>query len=547
MAVMFALMFTGCGGVSRADIAAELGRRLARATPPASVHKEHWRAVRQMYAERDTAPRWLEGNRPNANARQLVDAVATADREGLRASDYDLDELADALRRTYDSGGVTAGKLADLDLRLTGLYLDYGADLLTGRVDPAVINDGFLVRTRRREADSILVATAGARDFSAMLTELRPRSEQYQALLKVLGRYRELADSGGWKPVPGGAIRPGERSGRIVLLRRHLAMTGDLQQASGDSLFDSVLQAAVDRFRARHDLPRAGGVDGATLAELNVPAAERLRQVELNLDRLRWVPNDFGARYVLVNIPEYQLHAFDGGREVLGMRVVVGKDYEHATPVFADTMTEVVFHPDWNVPASITLKEIWPAAKEDKDYLEDHGYVVVDRKHPDVPLDPGDVDWDADTTDFPYLIRQGPGERNALGNIKFLFPNRFAVYMHATPAQDLFRLRDRAASHGCVRLERPEAFARYVLAPEQGWDSVRIHDALADTAQVSVHLSRGLPVYLLYLTAFVHDGQVQFRRDVYGSDRRAIRGFRPAARDSVIEPLRRRLDQLMRG
>lgn len=547
IALCVALLLAGCGGIPRREITAKLAQQVSKKVPPASVPKEHWDAARRIYAGRDGKPLWLDGEHPGANARRLVQAIASADREGLRASDYPLDQLADALRMTYGSGHATAARLADLDLRLTGLYLSYGADLLTGRVDPAVINDGFLARTRRKAADSILVESAAEAKLAAMLAHLRPQSEQYQALMDGLATYRKLAASGGWKSIPGGAIRPGEQGERILLLRRRLALTGDLDHAGDDPRFDAGLQRGVDHFRQRHNLPAPAGVDHATLTELNVPVERRIEQIELNLDRLRWVPNKFGDRYVLVNIPEYSLHAFDDGKEVLTMRVVVGKDYEHATPVFADTMTEVVFHPDWNVPTSIAINEILPAVKKDKDYLAEHGYEIVDRKHPDVPLDPDDLDWDADTTDFPYLVRQGLGERNALGNIKFLFPNRFAVYMHATPAQHLFRLRDRAASHGCVRLEKPEAFARYVFAPEQGWDSTRIHDALADTAQQSVRLSKGLPVYLLYLTAFARDGQVQFREDVYGSDHRALRNFRPAARDSTIESLRQELDGLMRG
>lgn len=541
------LAAAACGSVPAGKVEGELEVLLAQKQAPPVVARDHWETARQIYDARHGQPLWLSGDKPNGSARNLVDAIATSDREGLRASDYDLAGLRGALRETYDSGRTTAAELASLDLRLTGLYLAYGSDMLVGRVDPAVINDGFLAKTRRRTADSILAAAAAEQEFGSMIGQLRPRSEQYQLLLDGLTRYRTIAEKGGWKAIPGGAIRPGEKSERILALRQRLAATGDLATADGDPVFDDGLQRGVDHFRSRHNLPEARGVDKATLAALNVSVKRRIEQIELNLDRLRWVPNQFPDRYVLVNIPEYQLHAFDGGKEVLTMRVVVGKDYDHATPVFADTMSEVVFHPDWNVPRSIALNEIVPEVRENKDYLAEHGYEVVDRDHPGTPLDPDDVDWDADSADFHYLIRQGPGERNALGNIKFLFPNRFAVYMHATPAQALFKERDRAASHGCVRLEKPEAFANYVLAPEKGWDAGRIHEALADTAQQSVRLQRGLPVYLLYLTAFPRDGQIQFREDVYGSDRRALARVPTPSADSIIEPLRERLNELMRG
>ncbi len=537
-----------CGGsVPVEQVTASLNQLLGEKKAAAGVPPDQWDAAQALYKARNATPLWVENGKPNANARSLVDAIASADKEGLRSADYDLAGLSSALRQTYDSGKVTVGKLAALELRLSGLYLEYGSDMLVGRVDPQLINDGFLAKTRRKTADSILLAAASEDKFAGMIGELRPRSRQYQALLDGLADYRAIADSGGWKEIPGGAIKPGERSSRIMLLRARLAATGDLGSAKGDSVYDDELNTAVNHFRARHNLPPGKGVDKATLAALNVPVERRVEQIELNLDRLRWVPNDFGDRYVLVNIPEFQLHAFDGGKEVLTMRVVVGKDYEHATPVFADTISEVVFHPDWNVPKSIATKEIIPQVREDKDYLAEHGYEVVDREHPNVPLDPDDVDWDADTADFHYLIRQGPGERNALGNIKFLFPNRFAVYMHATPATGLFKERDRAASHGCVRLENPEAFARFVLAGNNEWDNARIHEALADTVQESVRVTNQVPVYLLYLTAFPRDGQVQFRDDVYGSDRRALARIKEPAKDSVIEPLRERLNELMRG
>lgn len=541
------ITLAACGGVSNKEVKTELHDMLAAKAPPAELKGAPWDVIQDLYKARQGQPLWLDGDKPRSSARDLVDAIAESDREGLRASDYDLDGLQAALRSTYDSGTVTAARLAQLELRLSSLYLAYGADLLVGRVDPAVVNDGWLAKTRRHTADSILVAAATTEDFGHMIGELRPRMDQYQALLDGLKRYRAVADSGGWKTIPGGPIKPGERSGRVTLLRARLAATGDLGDAHGDSVLDNDLEAAVNRFRARHDLDTVPGVDRATLSALNVPAEQRVRQIELNLDRLRWIPNDFGDRYVLVNIPEYRLRAFDGGKQVLSMKVVVGKDYQHATPVFADTMSTVIFHPDWNVPHDIVTREIMPHAKDDDEYLASHDYVVIDTSKGRKIVKPGDVDWGADTADFHYLVRQQAGDDNALGDIKFLFPNRFAVYMHDTPARSLFKRRDRAASHGCVRLADPVAFARYVLAPEKGWDEDRIRKALADTAQKAVPVTHTLPVYLLYLTAFPEDGRIQFREDVYGSDRRALAHLGTPAPDSTIAPLRKRLDKLMRG
>src|SRR5574338_929259 len=261
-----------CGGsVPVEQVTASLNQLLGEKKAAAGVPPDQWDATQAVYKARNGTPLWVENGKPNANARALVDAIASADKEGLRSADYDLAGLSSALRQTYDSGKVTAGKLAALELRLSGLYLEYGSDMLVGRVDPQLINDGFLAKTRRKTPDSILLAAASQDKFADMIGELRPRSRQYQALLDGLADYRAIADSGGWKEIPGGAIKPGERSGRIMLLRARLAATGDLGSADGDSVYDDELNDAVNHFRARHNLPPGKGVDRETLAALTVP------------------------------------------------------------------------------------------------------------------------------------------------------------------------------------------------------------------------------------------------------------------------------------
>jgi murein L,D-transpeptidase YcbB/YkuD len=246
-----------CGGIPDEEVVGSLQHSLQEKKAPSGMPADQWDAAQALYKARDGKPLWIDDQKPNGKARALVDAVASADKEGLRAADYDLAGLSNALRQTYDSGKVTAAKLAALELRLTGLYLEYGSDMLVGRVDPQLINDGFLAKTRRKTADSVLLAAASQDKFADMIGELRPRSSQYQALLDGLAHYRTLADSGGWKEIPGGAIKPGERSSRIMLLRARLAATGDLGSAKGDSVYDDELNTAVNHFRARHNLPPA--------------------------------------------------------------------------------------------------------------------------------------------------------------------------------------------------------------------------------------------------------------------------------------------------
>ncbi|MEO8226016.1 MAG: L,D-transpeptidase family protein, partial [Gemmatimonadota bacterium] len=290
-------------------------------------------------------------------------------------------------------------------------------------------------------------------------------------------------------------------------------------------------------------LDSTGVVEAATLKALNVPVEARIRQMELNLERLRWLPHAFGDRYVLVNIPDYRLHAFDGGKEVLTMRVVVGSEYGHATPVFADTLSTVVFRPYWNLPRDITNEEVLPKLRDDPNYLAAHHYEVVRGNNSEV-VDPQSIDWkDVDTSKIDFRIRQQPGEDNSLGRVKFLFPNQFDIYMHDTPARNLFGKDQRALSHGCVRLEHPDQFASYVLDGQSEWTPERIQTAMTSDSSQQVSVKRKLPVYIVYLTAYTDGGALQFRGDPYGADSRAIaklgQPLPDATRDSARAALRR--------
>ena len=545
-----ALVLAACsGGDSAEELAGELRRIVADSSAPEYAKAVRWTVVQGIYADRDYRPMWVEPKRPTERARDLVTAVASAETHGMRVRDYGLAGLATALKEAYGEGDAETAELAELELRLTALYLDYGADLVAGRIDPNVVDKGWYARTRRASADSLLRVAAGAESFSAMAEQLLPRQPEYAALVTALARYRALAASGGWPAVPaGGALKPGAKGARVAALRARLAASGDLDSAgaSGEA-YDSLVGAAVGRFRARHGLEPKNLVDGPMLAALNVPVEQRIRQIELNLERLRWLPNEFGDRSIVVNIPEYRLRAFDGGKEVLTMRVVVGKEYGSATPVFADTMSYVVFRPYWNVPASIRNGEIIPKVRDNERWLEANGYEVVKSGRDTTPLDPGKIDWDADTTEFDYLIRQKPGPTNSLGRVKFMFPNRFDIYLHDTPARHLFARNDRAFSHGCIRVEHPDQLARYVLGGNPKWSGEAIREAMEADDPTQVTVDRGIPVYILYLTAFARNGEVHFRDDLYGTDARAIAKIGKPEPNASIVAVREALDRLMKG
>jgi murein L,D-transpeptidase YcbB/YkuD len=355
-------------------------------------------------------------------------------------------------------------------------------------------------------------------------------------LERALVRYRQLAARGGWNPLPQGfMLEPGQTSPHVVDLKERLRKTGDLKQPfflvrifrrDTPELFDHDTQAALRGFQERHGLEADGRLGPETLQALNVPIETRIQQLEINLRRVRSFNGDWGSKSVIwVNIPEYRLSAFENGREKLHMRVVIGTEFD-PTPVFSDNMTYVVFRPEWNVPKSIAYEEILPQIQEDPEILEKRSLEVVDRSGDEpVVVDPGSVDW-SEFESLGYELRQRPGPRNPLGNIKFMFPNQYNVYLHDTPADSLFKEEERAFSHGCIRVERPIELAEFVLSRDPEWTLDRIQAAMNDIESKTVSLSEPIPVHIVYWTAWVNaDASIDFRDDVYKLDAENKTGF----------------------
>jgi L,D-transpeptidase YcbB len=466
--------------------------------------------------------------------KDLIANLCDAEREGLRPADYRLAELrrtVERLRPSLDKQRPEA--FAVLDLELTRRFLDYGADLLAGRLDPKAVASEWYIRARRSSIDGTLRGAVQGQDFHGIVAPLRPHQPEYAELVKALAGYREILGQGGWPEVPGRSrLRRGDRGARVAVLRRRLRITGDLRgSAGGKPVYNRAVAKAVARFQARHGIPSDGIVGAATLAALNVPVQVRIRRIQLNLERYRWLPAEFGPRYTYVNIPAYELYAYDRGKPVLKMRVVVGDEYEKATPVFADSMTFVVFRPYWYVPQRILVREILPRIRKKRSYLVRHHFEVVDAKRESLVLNPRRINWSRVDTTKVRVRQRGGSPTNPLGLVKFMFPNQFAVYLHDTPTRKLFNRAKRTLSHGCVWVEKPVELADYVLAGQDDWDEKKIREAM-HTAHSgdedggadghTVTLERPVPVYIVYFTAFVRDGILNFRRDPYGKDREAI-------------------------
>ncbi|MBU1708066.1 L,D-transpeptidase family protein, partial [bacterium] len=308
------------------------------------------------------------------------------------------------------------------------------------------------------------------------------------------------------------------------LLRARLHMTGDLDDNADmeNNLFDDSLEQAVHKFQRRNGLEDDGVVGPATLEALNVPVEERVHQIEVNLERWRWLPQELGRRHILINVANFELDVNEDNQPVMTMRVVVGRDYRR-TPVFTDQMTYLVFSPYWNVPTNIAVQDIVPKIRENSDYLTNQNIKVfrgwgVEAK----AIDPQTIDWSRITEqNFNYRLRQEPGPLNALGRVKFMFPNKFNVYLHDTPARELFAKTERAFSSGCIRIEKPIELAEYLLRSDPKWTREKIFAVIDKHIEQTVRLPEPLPVHLLYWTAWANeDGSVQFRKDIYSRDKK---------------------------
>jgi murein L,D-transpeptidase YcbB/YkuD len=479
-------------------------------------------------------PVWFDGGRPNARAREAVELLAGASSHGLDPRDYAADSLRQTLVRHGTGPVADATAMALMDDRLRAALRRYLNDLHRGRIDPGHLQSSFS-RTHRDgfDADAALQAALATGALDDAVRAAVPAVPQYERLRAMLARYRALADDPAWRrPLPrlpdvgdgrSAKLEPGQPYAGLQQLARRLELLGDLPSAAAApaSVYGGVLVDAVKAFQQRHGLDDDGVIGAATLARLQVSPAARAHQIELMLERLRWTPALQGSRVVAINIPEFVLRAYEvrDGRigVLLAMKVIVGKALEMPTPLFDADLRFIEFSPYWNVPPSIARHEVVPQLKRHPDHWIRDGYEFVAAD--------GRVDTGYSITGLDAVlaggqrIRQRPGPRNPLGDIKFVLPNHEQIYLHHTPSTALFERERRDFSHGCIRVERPVELAQFVLHGMPQWTEERIRQAMDRGESATLRVAEPVRVLIAYGTALVKDGRMHFFDDIYGLDR----------------------------
>jgi murein L,D-transpeptidase YcbB/YkuD len=526
-------------GVPGAAIKTAIEARIS-GDAPKPLPKDTWEHAQRLYKNYQGVPLWLTADgldKPRAGA--MLYALADGTSDGLRLDGYPLEQLGGAIDAITRSDSATAEQLAEVDVLLTAAYVALGEDLMTGQVDPKSVNQSWHISGREEKVDSALFRSLRADQLDRAIALMRPLDEGYDSLRTQLAFYRKHAEKG-WTKVPAGkTLKRGQSDSpeRIAAVtarlmdegyaignseapadsNKQLASTTDTAarqpapttpapaSPASPSVFSKALSDAVSEFQSRHGIAVTGTLNPETVDAMNVAPQYRAAQIAANLERYRWMPRALGSRYIMVNVPAFKVAAYDSGRKSLEMKVIVGMEYEgRATPVFADSMQYVVFRPYWNVTPTIQANEF---ANKTPEQLAAGNYEYY---------------RDGGAT----RIRQKPGPTNALGLVKFLFPNDFNIYLHDTPNDELFEKDVRAFSHGCIRLEKPDEMAAYVL----GWDLDRVHQMMNGGGDnKTITLKQKIPVYITYFTTYVNDGKLFFGNDLYKRDNQLVDEVMPGA------------------
>lgn len=484
--------------------------------------RDYQPALQKFYEPVNYAPAWVKGSSPSSQALAMIKLLRNAWKKGLEPEDYEASRWDNRLHAMQGS----AGGPAEFDVALTVCTMRYISDLRIGRINPQHFKFGLSVEQKKYDlAQFLREQLLPSADPSAVMDSVEPSFAGYRRTEQALVRFIELAraDDGEKLPVPAKPVDPGQPYPGAARLVRILHLLGDLptDTAQPPEPYDGNLAEAVKRFQRRHGLDPDGRLGPATVKQLNVPLTDRVRQLQLTLERWRWLPTDFSAPPIIVNIPDFRLRALDeNNRIALEMRVVVGKAMRSESPIFVRDMTYLVLRPYWNVPSGILGKDVIPAIKRDRSQVASKNYEIMTFDGKVVTSGAVSDEVLAKLQADKLTVRQKPGPNNALGLIKLMFPNEYHVYLHRTPATELFSRTRRDFSSGCIRVEKPAELAAWVLRNNPGWSIERVQQEMENGKDnATVRLARRVPVFIIYGTAIAYENsEVHFYDDIYGHD-----------------------------
>ncbi|SFL36386.1 L,D-transpeptidase family protein [Halanaerobium salsuginis] len=493
---------------------------------PADQEVEFYQELDKFYQERYQKPVWFDQTKFKIDVQQLVAEIKASYQEGLNPADYHLRSIEKILKEKDLFKSENLSSRALLDILLTDAYLNLASDYLTGKVDPEVVSDNYNYQDDKLQTEKLLDFLTAGCDIRQTLQKLLPQGEEYKKLRDKLAYYRNRNKIKEWPAVKTEFNLARGDSGTAVedLINNLIARNYlDPNQLSEADYFNDQVKNSLIKFQLSNGLQADGVLGPKTKQALNVSLTDRIKQIIINLERWRWLPEKLAANYIYINIADYKLNLISANREVMTMKTIVGQE-QRKTPVFSDQIKYIVFNPYWYVPKSIAVEDKLPLIKQDYSYLLEHNYKLFKYNTAGklVEVDPALIDWTKVNRDnFNFVLRQSPGDYNALGRIKFIFPNKFSVYLHDTPGKYLFSQNKRSFSSGCIRIEKPLDLAVYLLKNQPEWNREKIEAELKQNETRRVYLNSPFPIYLQYNTAWVdQDGTLNFREDIYQRDRK---------------------------
>ncbi|MGM0603612.1 MAG: L,D-transpeptidase family protein [Bacillota bacterium] len=487
--------------------------------------------ILSFYEDNEYKLIWFGDNMIDNNAYNLISEIKRSREEGLNPEDYHVASLTALLDKYNSAEPEKFEDLHLLDILLTDAYFTLASDYLSGKVDPETLEfeTHFFIEKNNMDFMSYLNMALKNENIEGSLQALLPGFDKYKNLKQKLAEFRRKKGASEWSYIPPGEMLAVGASGRRVeLLRQNLLAHGyKIGGSASPDYFDENLAEAVRKFQADYGLKADGIVGNNTLRELNISLDGRINQIAVNLERLRWLPDSLGESYIYVNIADYSLDVVEDRKKVMDMKVIVGNE-QRSTPVFSDRIRYVVLNPYWTVPKSIAVEDKLPLIKKDISYLKENNYRLYKYQGSSlVELDAAEVEWEnIDEDNFHFLIRQDPGDNNALGRVKFLFPNKFSVYLHDTPSRGLFDHSERSFSSGCIRIEKPIEMAKFLLKNNPDWTDEKIDKELQKDREKYITLNTPFTIHLQYATAWVDgEGNLNFRKDIYGRDAKLGESF----------------------